>query len=220
MTTADASRLPGRAREARANDDAVLRAAREVFAEQGYDAPMAAVAQRAGVGVGGIYRRYANKDALIDELRRSALDAIVSTARSSAQASLGDERGAVGAFLTSYLETAGTRLSSVLNRSTPLTPELSRLSAELHDALTALIELDRPRGLVPHDFSAGDIMAATLHLRPVAAVDPSEDRERNRRHLDYFLLGLRAAAANPVTAGIATSWDDWMRLNSMPSGDA
>jgi len=220
VTAADAQRLPGRAREARANDDAVLRAAREVFAEHGYDAPMSAIAQRAGIGVGGIYRRYANKDALIDELRRSALAGLITTARSSADVSAEAERGAVGAFLSAYLEAAGARLSSVLVRSTPLTPELERLSEELHESLTALVELDRARGLVPGDFGAGDVMAATLHLRPVAAVDPAEDRARSRRHLQYFLLGLRAAAATPVSAGIATSWDDWMRLNSMPSGHA
>jgi AcrR family transcriptional regulator len=44
--------------DARRNLESVLRAAREVFGELGYDAPMEEVARRAGVGVGTVYRRF------------------------------------------------------------------------------------------------------------------------------------------------------------------
>jgi len=43
--------LPGRQREARSNDAAVLVAAREVFSARGHDASMAEIARHAGVGV-------------------------------------------------------------------------------------------------------------------------------------------------------------------------
>lgn len=56
---------PLRADAAR-NLDRVLAAAREVFAEQGADAQVDDVARRAGVGVGTVYRRFPNKEALLE----------------------------------------------------------------------------------------------------------------------------------------------------------
>ena len=49
--------------------DEILRAARELIAEHGFHgAPMALIAERAGVGAGTIYRYFENKDVLISEL--------------------------------------------------------------------------------------------------------------------------------------------------------
>jgi AcrR family transcriptional regulator len=55
-------------RDAQANLDRVLAAAAEVFAAQGLDATLADVARHAGVGVGTVYRRFANKDDLIHDV--------------------------------------------------------------------------------------------------------------------------------------------------------
>jgi len=51
--------------------DEVVRAALELIAELGFHgAPMAMIAERAGVGAGTIYRYFENKDVLITELYR------------------------------------------------------------------------------------------------------------------------------------------------------
>nr|WP_205379798.1 TetR/AcrR family transcriptional regulator [Streptomyces sp. SID7805] len=50
--------------DARRNRERILEAAREVFAAQGIDAPMSAVARRAGVGVATLYRRFPTRTAL------------------------------------------------------------------------------------------------------------------------------------------------------------
>lgn len=51
--------------------DEILRAALELIAEHGFHgAPMALIAERAGVGAGTIYRYFENKDVLIIELFR------------------------------------------------------------------------------------------------------------------------------------------------------
>ena len=56
--------LRGRQAEAARNDAAILEAARAVFLRDS-SAPMSAVAERAGVGVAGLYRRFAGKDELL-----------------------------------------------------------------------------------------------------------------------------------------------------------
>src|SRR6266487_818221 len=70
---APASSTPRRARVER-NDRALLRAAREVLAAAGAHASVAAIAARAGVGIGSLYRRYRSKQALFQHLCAVALD--------------------------------------------------------------------------------------------------------------------------------------------------
>src|SRR3954452_22472135 len=55
-------------RDAQRNRERILVAARDVFAERGVEATLDDVAARAGVGVATVYRRYPNKEALLDEL--------------------------------------------------------------------------------------------------------------------------------------------------------
>jgi AcrR family transcriptional regulator len=54
--------------DAQRNRDAVLAAAREVFAQEGLDAPLNEIARRAGVGQGTLYRRFATREALIEAI--------------------------------------------------------------------------------------------------------------------------------------------------------
>ena len=59
--------------DARRNREQLLLAARDVFVERGPDAPLEDVAQRAGVGIGTLYRRFPDRQAL---LRAVALDVL------------------------------------------------------------------------------------------------------------------------------------------------
>ena len=70
----------GRQAEARRNDRAVLDAARDVFAAQGADAPISAVAERAGVGMGTLYRRYGSKAELLQRLCVMAMEQAIEAA--------------------------------------------------------------------------------------------------------------------------------------------
>ena len=78
-TDTDASR-PRRA-DALRNRERVLEGAWECFAEHGIDAQMHDVAERAGVGVGTVYRHFATRDALLDELCVLCLTDLVAEAR-------------------------------------------------------------------------------------------------------------------------------------------
>ena len=59
--------------DARRNRAQILAAAREVFVEQGADAPLDEVARRAGVGIATLYRRFPDRAAL---LRAVAMDVL------------------------------------------------------------------------------------------------------------------------------------------------
>jgi len=64
MTTTEAPELRV---DAQNNRNRILDVARDTFAARGLDAPMAAIARRAGVGVATLYRRFPTKESLIAE---------------------------------------------------------------------------------------------------------------------------------------------------------
>src|SRR5215475_4953452 len=77
------ARRRGRYAEAARNDRLVLDAAREVFTSQGFDAPVSAVAQRAGVGIGSLYRRYGSKTELLQRLCTLAMEQAIEAAQAA-----------------------------------------------------------------------------------------------------------------------------------------
>ncbi|MCC6382382.1 MAG: TetR/AcrR family transcriptional regulator [Dehalococcoidia bacterium] len=64
---------PGRS-DALANRSRLIEAARQVFAERGFEAEMKEIAARAGVGVGTIYRNFATKEDLAEAVVERLLD--------------------------------------------------------------------------------------------------------------------------------------------------
>ena len=66
--------------DAERNRARILAAAAEVFAERGLDASLDDIAAHAGVGVGTVYRRFPDKDALIDALFEDKIDRAVALA--------------------------------------------------------------------------------------------------------------------------------------------
>ena len=68
-------------KDAALNRQRILDAASEAFAEHGLDVTLNDVAAYAGVGVGTVYRRFANKEALIDALFEQRLQDIAAAAQ-------------------------------------------------------------------------------------------------------------------------------------------
>ncbi|WP_257579451.1 helix-turn-helix domain-containing protein [Streptomyces sp. JJ38] len=69
--------------DAQRNLEHVLRAAREVFGELGYGAPMEDVARRARVGVGTVYRRFPSKHVLVQRIAQEETERLTEQARAA-----------------------------------------------------------------------------------------------------------------------------------------
>ncbi|MFE0191308.1 TetR/AcrR family transcriptional regulator [Streptomyces sp. NPDC058989] len=127
--------------DAQRNLEHVLRAAREVFGELGYGAPMEDVARRARVGVGTVYRRFPSKDILVRRIAEEETSRLTDQAR----AALGQEEdpwSALSRFLrTSVASGAGRllppgilRVSADNDRAAPDGPDAARLPDGLGEA--------------------------------------------------------------------------------------
>ena len=66
--------------DARRNREAIVHAARAVFAEAGLDAPLDAIARRAGVGRGTLYRRFPSRDDLLLAIHEDNIDSLEAVA--------------------------------------------------------------------------------------------------------------------------------------------
>ena len=64
----------------------MLRAARETFAESGYDVPLDEIAARAGVGAGTVYRHFPSKEALFEAVTRARVEDLIADAQQRAAA--------------------------------------------------------------------------------------------------------------------------------------
>jgi AcrR family transcriptional regulator len=180
---------PARAprRDAVQNYQRILDAARELFAELGEQAGIEDIAARAGVGVGTVYRRFASKDALVDELVRLATAEITDAAdRALARA---DGRG-----LEDFLRAMGRSFADharyadlMLNR--PADPEVSRRFRAAIDELTARAVAARTVNPV---ITACDVMALVWAMRGVAQSSGDVAPTAWQRYLDIHLAGMRA----------------------------
>ncbi|MEU5718655.1 helix-turn-helix domain-containing protein [Streptomyces sp. NPDC020403] len=106
--------------DAQRNLEHVLRAAREVFGELGYGAPMEDVARRARVGVGTVYRRFPSKDVLVRRIADEETSRLTDQARSA----LGQEDepwSALSRFLRTSVASGAGRL---------LPPQVLRVGAD------------------------------------------------------------------------------------------
>ncbi|MER7517067.1 helix-turn-helix domain-containing protein [Streptomyces sp. NPDC126499] len=95
--------------DAQRNLEHVLRAAREVFGELGYGAPMEDVARRARVGVGTVYRRFPSKDVLVRRIAEEETARLTEQARTA----LGQEDepwSALSRFLRTSVASGAGRL--------------------------------------------------------------------------------------------------------------
>ncbi|MDH6711177.1 AcrR family transcriptional regulator [Kitasatospora sp. MAA19] len=107
--------------DARRNLESVLRAAREVFGEFGYGAPMEEVARRAGVGVGTVYRRFPSKEVLVQRIAAEEVAWLTAQARESLYGG-GGAWEALAGYLARAVGTGAGRL---------LPPEAFRYAEEL-----------------------------------------------------------------------------------------
>jgi AcrR family transcriptional regulator len=193
-------------RDAQSNLERVLAAAAEVFATQGLSATLADVAKQAGVGVGTVYRRFANKDDLIYEVYAGPVRAGEELARAASTAPDAWD-GFVRFFEISIqmlakdrglreLTTGGVIASLGWSRGTP-PDRLAALVDANHQTmgvyLTKLVRRAKKAGVLRADFHATDMMLLSLGVQATMALGGAERPDLYRRSLGYILDGLRPA---------------------------
>lgn len=178
--------------DAARNRQRVLTAAARVFAERGLDVSLDEVAHAAGVGVGTVYRRFPNKEALIDALFEDKVENIIVLAN-EADAFEDPWEGFVyfiGQALEQQVRNRGLR--DVLLRSEFACAAAARTRDAVAPILSELIERAQAAGRLRPDVVVNDIPMLVTMLGAVSDYVGPEDTELWRRYMVLILDGLVA----------------------------
>jgi AcrR family transcriptional regulator len=190
--------LPGRRGQARRNDALILEAAREVFLNDP-KAPVAAVAEHAGVGISALYRRYPSKEDLLRRLCHDGLRRFIGEAEAAGTDP--DPWSALTGFLERIVAADVHSLTVHLAGTFTPTPQMHD-NAQRAGALAAgLAERAQAAGRLRPDVVADDLDLVLEGCAAIRVPDPVRTGELRRRYLRLLLDGLAAVPAAPGRTG-------------------
>jgi AcrR family transcriptional regulator len=198
MTDAPAEPRPLRA-DAERNRRRILTAAGEVFAERGLTATLDAVAERAGVGVGTVYRRFPDKEALVDALFEERIEEVRALAEEAL--TIDDAFAALGAFLerATAMHLDDRALKELVFSTAHGQERVARARDTIAPVVGRLVERAHASGQLRADAALTDIPMVQLMLTSVIEYAAEVSPDLWRRYLAVVLDGLRAGhAATPM----------------------
>jgi AcrR family transcriptional regulator len=173
--------------DAQRNLDALLQAAKAVFATSGVDAPVREIADKAGVGIGTVYRHFAQRSDLIAAVFRREIDACAEAAPLLAAEHAPGE--ALAKWLQRYAAFIATKrgLAPALHSGNPaFEPLRAYFEQRVRPALRTLLRSAVAAGEVRHDVESDDLLQAVASL-----CMPAQDDDRARRLVALLIDGLR-----------------------------
>ncbi len=184
--------------DAQRNLDTLLQSAAEVFATSGVDAPVREIADRAGVGVGTVYRHFPKRADLIAAVFRREIDACADTAPILAAEHKPGE--ALARWMQRYAAFIATKrgLATALHSGDPAFDTLpAYFEQRLRPALRALLDSAIAAGEVRTDVVSDDLLRVVASLCMTAQdVRPGH----SQRMVAVFVDGLRYGTnASPDT---------------------
>jgi AcrR family transcriptional regulator len=184
--------------DAARNADRILRAARDVYAEFGPDAPIDVIARRAGVGERTLYRRFPSKADLV----RAALDqSIAENLAPAIVAAMGNPDALAGlAELIGAATAFGAREHNILvvaRRADALT----NVTEGLEEALADLAERAQAAGLLRADLVTDDLTRIIMMLNSVLwTMDPASGGWQ--RYVALMIDAISTAERRPLPPAV------------------
>jgi AcrR family transcriptional regulator len=185
-------------RDAERNRQRILEAASELFAQRGLDVTLDQVAARAGVGVGTVYRRFPDKEELIDALFE---DRIADIAR-FAQEALDDPdpwRGFVG-FMEQSCDkhTANRGLQQVVFSTAHGQDRVAHAREQIAPLVGRMLERAQAAGQLRSDLAPTDVPMLQFMVGAAALYAGDVGPELWRRMFTFVVDGLRAEGGAPT----------------------
>lgn len=185
-------------KDAERNRLRILQAAREVFAEQGLGATLDDVARHAGVGVGTVYRRFPDKDALIDAVLEERIGELVALAEQGAAAP--DAWEGLTFFLREglSLQARDRGLKEIACSTGRGHERIARMRERIGPVVEGLLRRAQADGAVRADLEVTDVPMLQFMVGHIVDYARDVDPELWRRYHAILIDGLRPARAEPA----------------------
>jgi AcrR family transcriptional regulator len=183
--------------DARRNRELLVAAAKDVFAEQGADASMEAIAKKAGVGVGTLYRHFPTRLDVVEAVYQTDVEELWATAKRVVTEL--EPAAAVEAFFDAFVRYAQTKqaLLTELRQAFEKKPGFRSQARELiESSFNLVIDQAKEAGVVRPDIDGADVMQL---VTPVCT-NASISAEQTARLLGMILDGMRADAGRTALA--------------------
>jgi AcrR family transcriptional regulator len=185
--------------DAKRNHDALVDAAAAIFSKSGVDAPIKEIADRAGVGVGTVYRRFPKRSELIVAVFRREVDGCADSAQ--VLAARHEPFEALSRWIERYLKLIVTKrgLAAALHSGEPA---YESLPAYFEERLVPSLQrlLKGAESEISADISATELLRAVALLCSPAT---SGDFAQTRRMVAVLINGLRRQVG-PQRSGLQT----------------
>ena len=184
--TVDCAGKPLRA-DARRNRDKVLAAAREAFTENGAATSLEAIARRAGVGIGTLYRHFPTRQALLEAVY---VDEVEQLAKAAGELSAMEPWPALEAWLVrlgAYLVTKHALANELLNYVDTNADVFAACRSDLFAAGEPLLQRAKGAGVVRPDAELKEVVQMVGGIAKIQNSDP----DTIARILTMALDGLR-----------------------------
>ncbi|MBV1703115.1 MAG: TetR/AcrR family transcriptional regulator [Hyphomicrobiales bacterium] len=161
--------------DAQRNLETLLRAAKEVFAEAGLDAPVRDIASRAGVGIGTVYRHFPQRADLIAAVFWQEIERCAAAADKLAAEHAPFD--ALRLWMHEFVDLASTKrgLAQALHSGDPAFDSLpTRREQQLQPAFRKLFDAALASGDIQSDISADDFLNAAATLCMSAGNNPDQ----------------------------------------------
>jgi AcrR family transcriptional regulator len=187
----------GRQAEARRNDLVVLEAARDVFTAEGPGAPVSAVAERAGVGMGTLYRRYGSKTELLQRLCVLAMEQALAAAGDALADD--DPWAGLASYVRACIDLRSGALAALAGQI-ETTAGMRATARRSMGALEQIVARAQRDGRLRADVTALDIsyLIEQFSRRAPDRAEPAEERNTRDRLVAIALDGLRARHGDPL----------------------
>jgi AcrR family transcriptional regulator len=182
--------------DAARNREAVLCAAREVFAETGLDSPLEEIARRAQVGIGTLYRRFPSREQLI----AAALIGKITEYAELAERALADPDPWAGfaMFVESIcaLQAGDRGLADLLMMTMASSGEIEAIRDRANRAAVALLGRATAAGRVRADLTGEDLLLLLIANSSVAAAAGRDAPRAQPRFVALMLDAFRSGSAS------------------------
>jgi AcrR family transcriptional regulator len=169
-------------------------------------APISAVAERAGVGIGALYHRYAGKEDLLRTLCRNGQETYLAEIRRALDS--GDEPWEAFAGFLRRIVAANTHgLTTRLAGTFAPSEEQFALAEQMRSLSIELFERARGSGMLRDDVTYLDVEYLLEFLADVKLGGASRSAELRQRHLAVIIDGLRSGQHTPLP-GTPPTWQE------------